>query len=206
MALVQQSLNNLTDAYTTERNTKLLALASDLVSSISDVLSDDLWEQAWLKILEIAIKRGQDIELDTTDRNSLLAIANSCPDDVGVAAQGVVAYMQAEDGHPFLGRESWEDCASEERGSNPEYSISIKRSTVLFPNPANNTVTVALDISSGGKWKVWSSTGKVMDRGMYVQGEGALSLDVARYPSGLYLLQIQSLAGKRFSQKFSVVR
>lgn len=200
MGLYQDTLRILADTFAARRDVKL----ANLNTGLNSLPSDYDWEKAWIKILEVAIRYGQEIEMDSTDRADLLSIANSCPADIGLAAQAVIAYMHPSDADPFKGCGTRLEECEEERGSKFQ---TPGEKFLLFPNPAYKYLTVLpRDTKTSGKWKILSSSGIMVAEGNWNFGQSSLHLDISSYSNGFYLFQMDSASGQRSTMKFFIVK
>lgn len=190
----------LTDTYTDARDGKLTTLSGEM----NGLPSDEAWEKVWVNILDVIIRYGKGLEMDETDREDLLAIAEGCPAEIGLATQAVIAYMPAADVDPFkVCEKAPAECEEERhsRSSDPTIPGSI------FPNPANKHLTVLLqDTNTGGTWRIRSVSGNLINQGNWNNGESWLQIDLSAYNSGFYTFETESTYGHRSVKKFTIVK
>lgn len=86
-----------------------------------------------------------------------------------------------------------------------EPGVSLTEDLIqLFPNPAENILNVRMVATDGSavQLEIYDVTGKkFMDRNMDFNA-GTISLDIAEFPSGLYIVKITTANGANLSQKF----
>ncbi|MEL6843842.1 MAG: proprotein convertase P-domain-containing protein [Bacteroidota bacterium] len=75
----------------------------------------------------------------------------------------------------------------------------------LFPNPASDQIRLTVDQSlrEALPYKIFTTTGQLIDSGMIPAGTNEMSWEVGHWPSGMYLLQIQS-EQVRFAERFVI--
>lgn len=200
LAELNGDLTDLIEDYTVERDAAL----EDMETTVGNLPGYEPYEIAWITILSLAVKQGLGEELSAGEREDLIAIAESCPADVGSAWQEVLAFMPAEDAAPYLGRESDEDCA-EERFSTAT-GLPTPAALSLSPNPTSRWLTITMPEQVGGIWTISAMTGQVLRRGETTAGPSSARLDVAAFVPGTYLLQFISAQGSQYVSKFSVVK
>ncbi|MEL6654117.1 MAG: T9SS type A sorting domain-containing protein, partial [Bacteroidota bacterium] len=75
----------------------------------------------------------------------------------------------------------------------------------LFPNPASDQIRLTVDQSlrEALPYKIFTTTGQLLESGMIPAGTNDMSWEVGHWPSGMYLLQIQS-EQVRFAERFVI--
>ena len=75
---------------------------------------------------------------------------------------------------------------------------------LIFPNPANETLQINLTEAVDGIIRVLDLTGRVWHSGTRVQGQKNIEINTSGLPSGVYIVQFQSVSGGVSSQKLMV--
>ena len=75
---------------------------------------------------------------------------------------------------------------------------------LIFPNPADETLQISLTEAVGGIIRVLDLTGRVWHSGTRVQGQKNIEINTSGLPSGVYIVQFQSVLGGVSSQKLMV--
>jgi HYR domain/Secretion system C-terminal sorting domain len=80
---------------------------------------------------------------------------------------------------------------------------------LLYPNPAQNMVNLTLEHAVEGEatLQVLDITGKVFlyEKQTLIEGENALTLDIAAFPSGLYFVKILTIDNQLMVQKLQIM-
>ena len=95
----------------------------------------------------------------------------------------------------------------------PEITTEVRTSVWdlnLFPNPASDLLNVQYKSNTANsiELRCVSLTGQLMDQQkvMMAEGKSATQLDIASYPSGIYIIHITDQEGTTKSERFTVLR
>ncbi|MEY4928069.1 MAG: hypothetical protein RI894_2505 [Bacteroidota bacterium] len=94
------------------------------------------------------------------------------------------------------------------RTTNPDGSIVVGNSDIndgiaLYPNPTEGDVTITLgnDIKATTMIKIYDMKGTLMTSYRTQEGEAQIDFNLANYPSGMYLFNIENESGERLVKK-----
>jgi hypothetical protein len=197
-ATLNQSISTLLDSYTSQKNNNLQSFQS-LVNGLP---STNPYESSWISIFNAGIKRGQGIDLDPTERNQLISIANTCAPIVGYASRSVIAFMPAEDSQLFA---DWENNVVCDRSDESQPLNKVVSTIGLYPNPASDNITISVPWSDGGTWMITSIEGKSISNGELGIGQITTIINIPNTHSGVYLFQANRTNGERHVVKFTIV-
>ena len=72
---------------------------------------------------------------------------------------------------------------------------------VLYPNPANEVLTIA-NLNQEYQYEIYDTLGKLLQKGSFVNQQE--SIDVSSLKSGLYVIKMNDSEGKNVQKKFTV--
>lgn len=76
----------------------------------------------------------------------------------------------------------------------------------MYPNPAQNQVTLSLNESVEGKWTITNTTGRILLSGNVDEDQDTCILDISTLPSGVYFCSVHTARGRVFTRKVIVQR
>jgi hypothetical protein len=172
----------LSTQYWADRSSRL----QQLQTYVDQLPGNEKYESAWKLLLNAAIRQYQGNTLTQSEQDALVAVANACPDEYGLAVVSAPAYMRIEDATPYLGREDFSTCLRS-TDSAPAPASRL----VLVPNPTSEQVQASLPGTGRGSWQLHSATAALLRSGEIAEGQETLLLQVGQLPQGLYFLSVR---------------
>jgi hypothetical protein len=74
----------------------------------------------------------------------------------------------------------------------------------IYPNPAQNEVTLTSKEPMEGRWMLTNTTGRILREGSIIEGQNSLVIDTASLPSGVYFYSVHTAKGKLLTRKLIV--
>ena len=158
-------------------------------------------------VLLLMVKQQSEQTWTTADSTALRTIAYSCPATGGEAVTTAREMLPSPEAYSF-GREGFDLLCGEglQGGGDRSQPLAPSSSSIaIWPNPANDLLTVDFDRSFTGTLEVLSASGTVV-RSEQVKDLSRANLPTAGLSNGVYFLRITAPGGSAQTQKFSIIR
>lgn len=137
-----------------------------------------------------------------SDTTALRNIAYSCPETGGEAVWAARGLLPAPERYTFP-REVEENCGAQYH-SEKEQQAFLLSGTMVFPNPAQDLITVGFSEKFSGKVELRNINGHLI-YSRNCRGVISESFDTAHLPAGLYLVNLKAENGLQQSFKCQVI-
>jgi hypothetical protein len=85
--------------------------------------------------------------------------------------------------------------------------IQVAKQAVLFPNPANRFVMIALPLAiENSLWRIFNLSGEVVEAGTMASPSALMEINIAHLPDGVYFLQMMHNQAGISNHRFIIAR
>ncbi len=157
-------------------------------------------------LLLLMVKQHSEETWTTADSTALRTIAYTCPATGGEAVTAAREMLPTPEAYSF-GREGFDPlCGEGVQGGEDRSQLSPHSSSVaIWPNPANELLTVDFGRAFTGTLEVLSVSGNVVHSAQ-VKDLTKTNLPTAGLPNGTYFLRITAPGQSVQTQKFTIIR
>jgi hypothetical protein len=184
-----------------------LANLDALRDYVEDLPQGIALEANFRTLLLLMVKQHSEESWTEADSTALRAIAYSCPATGGEAVTMAREMLPSPEAYSF-GREGFDPLCGEGIGGGGEdrgQSSNQASAAAIWPNPANDLLTVDFGRSFTGALEVLSASGFVV-RSVQVNDLARTSLPTTGLPNGVYFLRTVALGQPAQTQKFTIIR
>jgi hypothetical protein len=205
LAQVSTNQTHITLLNTSIRATRL-ANFENVRDYVENLPQSNNFELNFKTLLLLMVKQSSEETWTIADSSALRAIAYSCPETGGEAVTTAREMLPSREAYSF-GREGFDPhCGENMREGEDRSNLSAQSSSVvIWPNPANDMLTVDFGGSFTGTLEVFSVSGIVV-HSLQVNGLAQASLPTSGLPMGVYLLRIAAPGRSTQTQKFTITR
>ncbi len=156
--------------------------------------------------LELQLLQSGNFYYDSLQLMELRSIANMCPYTEGTGVYQARSILSAYD--PY-GTEYLNPCEISEE--NERLIINANEETIngdinLYPNPANDNITIEFTIETAGLITISNMLGEQVYVGNATEGEQKININISNFTEGVYLCKLIDAENKSQTIKFNVIK
>ncbi len=183
------------------------AAANSIIVDNNAITATDIWEQNEKTVNHIFLNTvAKGIPFNDTQFNLLMAIAEQCPYQGGTAVFRARALLEIEVDDETACSQTESQALMMPPVNNQ--AVSTPKSILLYPNPADNTVTVKMLTENEAELElsIYNLYGQTVARHKLQEGTIGYSFDTSMLPQGLYLVRVMQGKEAIFTTRLVIAR
>ena len=184
------------------RTTTLTALVS-AQNAWNTLPATSVWESNRKVLYGYWLTKAQGTALIESDYVRIRGIANQCPQEGGMAVREIPFFLPTPEANAYSREDYWVDCVGEvkPRQGRPISQPLNNNALTIFPNPANEQISLFLTQAVEATWILTDLTGRTWQHGRMAADQNSVTFHTQNLPEGLYLCTVRTQSGLVLSTK-----